>query len=159
MGYIQERCDEMLRESIAIKSKLERVDSNSDLMLTFLQKPDSLFVKHLHDHQHIPSNSICNQITVLKPSNSFTKEEKETLHYRHQRSSRVLERKDDIALSPTRIIVLKPNLANIHNDKSSVHVSSPDMYNYKGPLGEVRSSRHKSREAREIARQITSQMK
>ncbi|KAI3721511.1 hypothetical protein L2E82_32525 [Cichorium intybus] len=159
LGYIQERCDEMLRESIAIKSKLERVDSNSDLMLTFLQKPDSLFVKHLHDHQHIPSNSLCNQITVLKPSNSFKREEKETLHYRHRRSSRVLERKDDIALSPTRIVVLKPNLAKIHHDKSSVHVRSPEMYNYKGPLGEVRSSRHKSKEAREIARQITSQMK
>lgn len=159
-GYIQERCDEVLRESIAFKSKLERVDSNSDLMLTFLQKPDSLFVKHLHDQQSIPHGSLCNQITVLKPSNSVMhgskKEEKETLIYRHRRSSRILERKDDIALSPTRIVVLKPNLAKIHNDRTYV-LHSPEMY--KGPLGEVRSSRHKSREAREIAKQITSQMK
>ncbi|KAL4576525.1 hypothetical protein LXL04_012620 [Taraxacum kok-saghyz] len=147
IGYIQERCDEMLRESIAIKSKLERVDSNSDLMLTFLHKPDSFYVNHLHDQQ-------CNQITLLKPSNGFKKQEKETSNYRHRRSSRILERKDDIALSPTRIVVLKPNLAKI----ASVHVRSPEMY--KGPLGDqVRSSRHKSREAREIARQITSQMK
>ncbi|KAL7612209.1 hypothetical protein Lser_V15G08493 [Lactuca serriola] len=159
-GYIQERCDEVLRESIAFKSKLERVDSNSDLMLTFLQKPDSLFVKHLHDQQSIPHGSLCNQITVLKPSNSVMhgskKEEKETLIYRHRRSSRILERKDDIALSPTRIVVLKPNLAKIHNDRTYV-LHSPEMY--KGPLGELRSSRHKSREAREIAKQITSQMK
>ncbi|KAJ9540538.1 hypothetical protein OSB04_027044 [Centaurea solstitialis] len=207
LWYIQERCDEMLRESIANKSKLERVDSNSDLMLSFLQKPDSLFVKHLHDQQGIPSGSPCNQITVLKPSNFVRhgvhgkglKEERETFSYcatnSHQRtpdrlvgysirstnnshrSSRTqLERNEPIAISPTRIVVLKPNVARIYNDNNSVHSPEECRKNtesvcyssgtgqggsqvYRGGLGEVRSSRHKSREAREIARQITSQMK
>lgn len=207
LGYIQERCDEMLRESIAIKSKLERVDSNSDLMLSFLQKPDSLFVKHLHDQQGTPSGSPCNQITVLKPSNFVRhgthgkglKEERETSNYgvtnsyqrnadrlvgyssrstnnSHRSSRNQLERNEATAISPTRIVVLKPNVAKIYNDKNSVH--SPDgcrkntesecfssgtgqggSQMYRGAVGEVRSSRHKSREAREIARQITSQMK
>ncbi|KAK9061466.1 hypothetical protein SSX86_018647 [Deinandra increscens subsp. villosa] len=169
LGYIHERCDELLRESIAIKTKLERVDSNSDLMLSFLHK----------DHQDIPYGSLCNQITVLKPSNAVRngsngKVLKETVHYgvhiSHQRnedgrlgyschsnnnsrrSSRYQsERKDETAISPTRIVVLKPNVAKLYNDSESEL--------YKVPPSEFRSSRHKSKEAREIARQITSQMK
>ncbi|KAL9993503.1 hypothetical protein Hdeb2414_s1027g00974191 [Helianthus debilis subsp. tardiflorus] len=164
LGYIQERCDEMLRESIAIKNKLERVDSNSDLMLSFLHK----------DQQDIPYGYLCNQITVLKPSNAVRhalsngKVLKETMNYRvpvsHQRneschsnhnfrkSSRYQpERKDANAISPTRIVVLKPNVAKIYNDTES------ELYT--GPPSEFRSSRHKSKEARDIARQITSQMK
>ncbi|KAL8247389.1 hypothetical protein R6Q59_008605 [Mikania micrantha] len=169
LGYIQERCDELIRESIAIKTKLERVDSNSDLMLNFLQK----------DQQETAFDSLCNQITVLKPSNtarngSNGKVLKETVNYHapvsHQRnedgrlgysclgnnnshkSSRYQpERKDAIAISPTRIVVLKPNVAKMYNDAGSEL--------YKGSPSEYRSSRHKSKEAREIARQITSQMK
>lgn len=169
LGYIQERCDEMLRESIAIKTKLERVDSNSDLMLSCLHK----------DQQDIPFGHLCNQITLLKPSNTVRhgyngKVLKETVNYRvpvsHQRnedghlgyschsnnnsrrSSRYQpERKDATVISPTRIVVLKPSIANIYSDTESEF--------YKGPPSEFRSSRHKSKEAREIARQITSQMK
>ncbi|KAI3793672.1 hypothetical protein L1987_36292 [Smallanthus sonchifolius] len=169
LGYIQERCDEMLRESIAIKTKLERVDSNSDLMLSFLRK----------DQQDISFGSHFNQITVLKPSNAVRHGSngrvlKETVNYHvpvsHQRNedghlgysyhsnnnSRrsprcQSERKDAIVISPTRIVVLKPNVAKIYNDTESEL--------YKGPPSEFRSSRHKSKEAREIARQISSQMK
>lgn len=177
LGYIQERCDEMLRESIAIKTKLERVDSNSDLLLRFQHK----------EQQNIPFVSQCNQITLLKPSISVRhgvhqrrmNEEKETLkyrgpvsHHRHKdellgyschstnnsrRSSRYqLESNDAIAISPTRIVVLKPNVAMFYNDQTYVH--SPDEFR-KNTESESRSTRHKSREAREIAKHITSQMK
>ncbi|XP_076926306.1 uncharacterized protein LOC143589431 isoform X1 [Bidens hawaiensis] len=169
LGYIQERCDEMLRESIAIKTKLERVDSNSDLMLSFLHK----------DQQDNPYGPLCNQITLLKPSNavrhgSSVKVLQETVNHHvpvsHQRnedahsgyschsnnssrrSSRYQpERKDATTISPTRIVVLKPNLAKIYNDTESEL--------YKGSPNEFKSSRHKSKEARDIARQITTQMK
>ncbi|KAI7746272.1 hypothetical protein M8C21_000437 [Ambrosia artemisiifolia] len=169
LGYIQERCDEMLRESIAIKTKLERVDSNSDLMLGFLHK----------DQRDSPYGSVCNHITVLKPSNAVRhgsngKVLKEAVNYRvpvsHQRNedghlgyschsnhnsrkpSRYQpERKEANAISPTRIVVLKPNVAKMYSDTESEL--------YKGPPSEFRSSRHKSKEARDIARQITSQMK
>lgn len=179
LGYIQERCDEILRESIAVKTKLERVDSNSDLMLSYLHK----------DQQEISFLSPCNQITVLKPSNSGRyghhvkglKDSKEIFKYHipvsHQRnenghlgyschstsnsrrSSRYqLDSNDAIDISPTRIVVLKPNLAKICNDQIFVH-SPTDEYRKNTESREVRSSRHKSREAREIARHITSQMK
>ncbi|GJU73393.1 hypothetical protein Tco_1264798 [Tanacetum coccineum] len=206
LGYIQERCDEMLKESIAIKNKLERVDSNSDFMLNYLHKSDSVYGKHLHDPQDNNSVSYCTQITLLKPSNYVrhethgkgSKEERENLNYHApvsrqrnedvrlgychnannpRRSSRYqLERKDAGDISPTRIVVLKPNVAKIYNDDISFR--SPDERRksteseyfssgirqgeyeiYKGPPSEVRSSRHNSREAREIARKITSQMK
>lgn len=206
LGYIQERCDEMLKESIAIKNKLERVDSNSEFMLNYLHKPDSVYGKHLRDSHDNSSVSLCTQITLLKPSNYVRhatqdkglKKERETLDYHvpvscqrnesgrigychnannSRRSSRYqLDRKDAGDISPTRIVVLKPNVAKIYN--SDVSFRSPDERRmstesdyfssgvrlgeyemYKGPSSEVRSSRHKSREAREIARKITCQMK
>nr|XP_043634424.1 uncharacterized protein LOC122605532 [Erigeron canadensis] len=178
LGYIQERCDEMLRESIAIKNKLERVDSNSDLMLSYLHK----------DQQEISFGSPCNQITLLKPASYVRhthhgkrlKEANEMLNYHvpvtYQRNEDVLldysyhhttnprrssryqvERKDTSVISPTRIVVLKPNLVKIYDDQDLVH--SSDEYRGNRESSEVRSSRYKSREAREIARHITSQMK
>ncbi|XP_071734783.1 uncharacterized protein [Rutidosis leptorrhynchoides] len=167
LGYIQERCDEMLRESIAIKTKLERVDSNSNLMLSYLRQ----------DQQEDKEDYLYpyNQITVLKPSNKVRyrhhgkglKEDKKTSKYHvpvsHKRNenehlgyschttsnSRRASRyqftsNDETDVSPTRIVVLKPNLAKIYGDQLFVH--SPEVYG-------------KNTEAREIARQITSEMK
>ncbi|KAI7736794.1 hypothetical protein M8C21_011229 [Ambrosia artemisiifolia] len=183
LGYIKERCDEMIRESIAIKTKLERVDSSPDLMLRFLH----------NDRQDIPFASRCNEITVLKPSSygsryrSSGKVLKEAVncrghvHVSHQRnenghlgyschcndnlyrSSRYpLERKDTTIISPTEIVVLKPNVAKNYSDKMFLHSADEYIKNRESEFydrEEVRCFRHKSREAREIARRITSQMK
>ncbi|XP_071708172.1 uncharacterized protein [Rutidosis leptorrhynchoides] len=177
LGYIQERYDEILCESVAIKTKLERVASNSDLMSSYL-----------HQVQQDISFVSPYQITILKPSNYVRyrhhdkglKEDKETskfhVHVSHKknendhlgyschttsntrRSSRYrVERNNKVEISPTRIVVLKPNLAKISGDHFFVH--SPDERGKNIESREVKSSRHKSKEAREIARQITSQMK
>ncbi|CAH8311015.1 unnamed protein product [Eruca vesicaria subsp. sativa] len=44
--------DEKLRHSKEFNDALEALDSNKDLLLKFLQQPDSLFTKHLHDLQN-----------------------------------------------------------------------------------------------------------
>ncbi|KAJ0729090.1 hypothetical protein HanLR1_Chr07g0249031 [Helianthus annuus] len=133
LGYIKERCDKMIRESIAIKTKLERVDSSPDLTLSFLQ----------NGQQDIPLAS--SEIIVLKPSNasrygSHGNALKEAVNYRvpishrrnenghlryschcnnnsHRSSRYRLERKDATIISPTEIVVLKPNVVKNYIDK------------------------------------------
>ncbi|KAM0068585.1 hypothetical protein Hdeb2414_s0002g00074831 [Helianthus debilis subsp. tardiflorus] len=133
LGYIKERCDEMIRESIAIKTKLERMDSSPDLTSSFLQ----------NGRQDIPLAS--NEIIVLKPSNvsrygshgnalkeavncrvpvSHRRNENGHLRYschcnnNSHRSSRYrLERKDTTIISPTEIVVLKSNVVTNYIDK------------------------------------------
>ncbi|XP_022862131.1 uncharacterized protein LOC111382397 [Olea europaea var. sylvestris] len=144
--------DAKLQRTKQFDDALEMLDSNTNLMLKFLQKPDSLCAKHLHDLKvHPPS-----QITVLKPSNSakcegnvkaweserhisckhdFTCDEKREdrlllhLHSRHRAhvscKSKVHSKENDEKITlPTRIVVLKPNLRKMHNTGNSP--SQPD---------------------------------
>ncbi|XP_020553381.1 uncharacterized protein LOC105174401 isoform X1 [Sesamum indicum] len=205
--------DEMLQDSKELDDTLEMLDSNKDLLLKFLQQPDSLFVKHLHDLQVDPGSSLGSRIAVLKPSNSEKYESKAKAwrserdtsskhqvtshlkrkdglllepHNRHRshvsrNSSRIqLEEKNEDTILPTRIVVLKPNLGKMQNSVTSI--SSPDQSNgyllsfkkikeYPSVRGtESVSSRRKdphiwgfskvmSKEAREIAREITMRMR
>ncbi|CAA2961190.1 Hypothetical predicted protein [Olea europaea subsp. europaea] len=61
--------NEKLLGSEKFSETLELVDSN-DSFQKFLQHPDSLFVKHIHDLEVDPSSSLHGHIKVLKPSNS-----------------------------------------------------------------------------------------
>ncbi|CAH8353110.1 unnamed protein product [Eruca vesicaria subsp. sativa] len=62
MGFIRQKfmeakrlsTDEKLRHSKEFDDALEALDSNKDLLLKFLQRPDSLFTKHMHDLQSTP---------------------------------------------------------------------------------------------------------
>ncbi|KAK4419121.1 hypothetical protein Salat_2324900 [Sesamum alatum] len=206
--------DEMLQDSKELDDTLEMLDSNKDLLLKFLQQPDSLFVKHLHDLQVDPGSSLGSRIAVLEPSNSEKYESKAkawrserdalskhqvTSHLkrkdgllleprnRHRshvsrNSSRIqLEEKNEDTILPTRIVVLKPNLGKMQNAVTSS--SSPDLSNgYQPSFKKIKeypsvrgtesvSSRSKdhshnlgfsmlmSKEAREIAREITMRMR
>ncbi|KAL6501440.1 hypothetical protein OROGR_026573 [Orobanche gracilis] len=116
-------------------------------------QPDSLFVKHLHDHQQVGSqNTLGNHIAVLKPSypekyegkTEAWRSEREILSKFHVTSH--LKREDGLLLEPrnrhrahiprntsrtqlepTRIVVLKPNLGKIQNGSSSSSIPSPDF--------------------------------
>lgn len=70
LALMQRKCEEIQRESDEIRRQILRRDSNPELMKKFLQQPDSLFVKHVHDQQGLPSSSHCSHIAVLKPPNS-----------------------------------------------------------------------------------------
>ncbi|XP_060201747.1 uncharacterized protein LOC132630188 isoform X2 [Lycium barbarum] len=62
--------DERFQNSKEFDDTLEELESNKDLLLKYLQEPDSLFVKHLQDLQVDTASSTCSHIAVLKPSNS-----------------------------------------------------------------------------------------
>ncbi|EOA23485.1 hypothetical protein CARUB_v10016676mg [Capsella rubella] len=62
--------DDKLRHSKEFNDALEALDSNKDLLLKFLQHPDSLFTKHLQDLQTIPHKPQYSQAPSLKSPNS-----------------------------------------------------------------------------------------
>ncbi|GLT89635.1 hypothetical protein SLE2022_076120 [Rubroshorea leprosula] len=62
--------DENLQHSKEFDDALEVLDSNKDLLLKFLQQPDSLFTKHLHDLQNCSPESHCGHISAMKFSHS-----------------------------------------------------------------------------------------
>ncbi|XVF08030.1 hypothetical protein REPUB_Repub06bG0190200 [Reevesia pubescens] len=65
--------DEKLQDSEEFNDALEVLDSNKDLLLKFLQQPDSLFTKHLHE-LHAPPQSHCGRISAMKSSHSLNNE-------------------------------------------------------------------------------------
>ncbi|MCD9638019.1 hypothetical protein HAX54_021631 [Datura stramonium] len=62
--------DERFQNSKEFDDTLEALESKKELLLKYLQEPDSLFVKHLQDLQVDTASSTCSRIAVLKPSNS-----------------------------------------------------------------------------------------
>ncbi|KAL5546285.1 hypothetical protein UlMin_005972 [Ulmus minor] len=60
--------DEKLQDSKEFHDALEVLDSNKDLLLKFLQQPDSLFTKHLHDLQGGPPQPLCARVAAMKSS-------------------------------------------------------------------------------------------
>ncbi|KAL4189079.1 hypothetical protein AMTRI_Chr08g163710 [Amborella trichopoda] len=81
--------NEKLRQSKEFHDALEVLDSNKDLFLKFLQEPDSLFTKHLHDLQSAPEPHWPSHITLLKSSKAaFANNDHEgvsEIYWRHQR--------------------------------------------------------------------------
>ncbi|KAL6987531.1 hypothetical protein U1Q18_013276 [Sarracenia purpurea var. burkii] len=192
---------------------LDMVDTNKDLLMKFLQQPDTLFKKHLIDLRGAAPRTECSRIAVLKPSN-LEKCESNTIGWKSEndilrcdtvsqrkhhdglaphsykyggaqkllKSSKIqLERKCETDILPKRIVVLKPNLEKVQNAAQSVssqcssHGSPSDCrkeMEYKS-IGtcEARprfkknlsndegTSRPKSRESREKAKEITRRMR
>ncbi|OMP04968.1 hypothetical protein COLO4_09164 [Corchorus olitorius] len=66
--------DKKLQDSEEFNDALEVLDSNSDLLLKFLQQPDSLFTKHLHDLQGAQPESHCGRITAMKSPRTVNNE-------------------------------------------------------------------------------------
>lgn len=193
--------DQKLQDSKEFHDALEVLDSNKDLLLKFLQQPDSLFTKHLHDLQGSPTQTHCGRIAAMKLSDAqkyengdIGKSARRTQCKNYSKSSQKhqngislnsseiqFEGKNESAIQPTRIVVLKPNLGKAQNGTKSVsspssshaflsdcrkHTEFPSIKNREGDLrgksffpDEVGLSRHKSRESREIAREITRQMR
>ncbi|KAF8397556.1 hypothetical protein HHK36_016475 [Tetracentron sinense] len=208
--------DEKLQHSKEFHDALEVLDSNKDLLLKFLQEPDSLFTKHIHDMQGVPPHSGLGHKSVLKSSNNpkcenidiWWKSERKTermdvtdsllkhdngivshshskhgIHNSHKNSKSGLGGKDEICLLPTRIVVLKPNLGKAQNAARSV--SSPsssegfqsghrkhkeitssqnrvlfaEVRERKTSSNNVELLRHRSRGSREIANEITRNMR
>ncbi|KAJ6698335.1 AFADIN [Salix purpurea] len=220
MAFIQQKfmdakrlsTDEKLQNSREFQDAIDDLDSNKDLLLKYLQQPDSLFTKHLHDLQGVPPQSHCGQtrISVMKPSHPphcgssglGSNIERQTAlrnrrkshvdpashsHGKHEAQNPVklsnihLDQKDESTILPTRIVVLKPNHGRMQH--STKNTSSPQSsraspldcrkqteppsiknrevvsYGKKKFPDDAGPSRYKSRESREIAKEITRQMR
>lgn len=180
--------DEKLHSSKEFHDALEVLDSNKDLFLKFLQEPDSLFTKHLQDLQGASPQSHCSDqpitriLTASKYENTCIgwKSERETSrkidtnsHQRndnrllthpyskhgaphHQRSSKAKsENRDETHVLPTRIVVLKPNLAMVHPASKSLS----SLHSSHASLSQSRNSELERLKTREIAREITREMR
>ncbi|KAL9229354.1 hypothetical protein vseg_004831 [Gypsophila vaccaria] len=204
--------DEKLRQSREFHEALEVLDSNKDLLLKFLQEPNSLFTKHLHDlhgareaqfrcveglkssnsskcyGDSIAYRSGCESVEKIDSNhsrsgsnechfNSYSRQSRHSIgSHRRNVSS---EGKVDSPSIATRIVVLKPNLGKARNTARSVssetpyfdlddeflHGCSNKVQNGSAMMGK-RSKHHdpdfrgiKSRESRELAREVTRKMK
>ncbi|XP_058109836.1 uncharacterized protein LOC131253024 isoform X2 [Magnolia sinica] len=209
--------DENLRQSKEFHDALEVLDSNKDLFLKFLQEPDSLFTKHLHDLQAVPSSPQSNHVTVMKSSKG-TKHENSEICWKSDRKTenhmqlrkditnpfqkherrRVSHNTDDVYVSqvstrfegkpencllPTRIVVLKPSLGRTQSTARAISSPSsstsshssyrkhrefrrsgdrelfPELRDRPKLANNVDLLRHRTRSSREIAREITQQMR
>ncbi|XP_042511282.1 uncharacterized protein LOC122086501 isoform X2 [Macadamia integrifolia] len=189
--------DEKLQQSKEFHDALEVLDSNKDLLLKFLQEPDSLFTKHLHGLHGAPPPHQFGHITVLKSSNA-SKHEHPDICWKAERktdqredinsiqkdivqghgrdgayySSKLMksrfEEKDEDCVLPTRIVVLKPNPVKAQNASTSASPSSSIGFHSENHqlFAEVcdrknssNNVRHRSKSSREIAREITRQMR
>ncbi|KAL4271453.1 hypothetical protein GQ457_13G013220 [Hibiscus cannabinus] len=205
--------DEKLQDSEEFNDALEVLNSNTDLLLKFLEQPDLLFTKHLHDLQGVSPQSHCGRISLLKSSHTLSNDDgrldrgpgkatrlkhhskypeglQELLSHAYGRyashdrtvSRKVqLDEKNGPATLPTRIVVLKPKLGKSQNSTrtasspcSSQHIPS-DCLGHPEILGiesreaetwhkkrvhqDIGFSRHNSRELRQMAKEITSQIK
>ncbi|GAB2268201.1 hypothetical protein Dimus_007275 [Dionaea muscipula] len=197
---------EKFRDTKEFNDALEVLDSNKDLMLKFLDTPDSMFVKHLHymrdareSHcghgKGVKSSALKHNINAIGSQSSWEDSRKIDVSFSHKHQdglhshscrkrasqSQILSRfstemKDNPNTIPTRIVVLKPNTAKLQN--SGKYRSSHDNLSY----SEVRKEKHTwhaeaglwsekhlpdglnisgldCRESRQLAREITRQMK
>ncbi|KAF7804532.1 uncharacterized protein G2W53_043643 [Senna tora] len=202
------------RDSLSSKEfddTLEVLDSNTDLLLKYFQRPDSLFKKHLNDLQASPLRSHCGHIEAMKsssreeyehgdfrrkPARDSTRLNFNISHHKHHdgypgqfdrrhavRSSPYSPKfqstgKDNQGAVPTRIVVLKPNLGKLQNatksscsshaflSESGKSAAFPDVRNRGLELHEkedlpdnIGFLRQNAMESREIAKEITRQMK
>ncbi|XP_057484252.1 uncharacterized protein LOC130770720 [Actinidia eriantha] len=168
--------DAKLRQSKQFQDALDVLSSNKDLFLKFLQEPNALFSQHLCDLQP-PSET--KRITVLKPSkmvdnnNSIGPGKKNEKRIKKaSNAGQVIGRDksntgfsppnwrvDDNPTQPTQIVILKPSPGKPHVVKSVVSPpsSSPRVLHGEEFCGEPEDD--DARESREVAKEITRQMR
>ncbi|XP_042489322.1 uncharacterized protein LOC122069386 isoform X2 [Macadamia integrifolia] len=144
--------DEELRQSKEFHDALNVLDSNKDLLLKFLQEPDSLFTKHICDLHKDPPPHQFGHGSVSKSANASKhahtdicwKAERKTDQWEAMNSfqkefchgrdgsynlsknikSRSEEKNEDCGIpNPTRIVVLKPNTGKAQIASRSANAS------------------------------------
>lgn len=145
--------DEKLQNSEEFYDALEVLDSNKDILLKFLQEPNSLFAKHLRDFHGSPE-SHCGHVLSMKTANTLKGNIDATGCQLGGKASRKIDinhsqkhwdgvygdlphrsntdfhklnfsAEDTKSAAPTRIVVLKPNLGKVQSIARSVSSPSP----------------------------------
>ncbi|XP_021907251.1 LOW QUALITY PROTEIN: uncharacterized protein LOC110821638 [Carica papaya] len=173
--------DEKLRKSKEFQDALEVLSSNRDLLLKILQEPNSMFSQHMYELQSIPPPPETKRITVLRPSKVV---DNEKFAVRGKKSDKQAkkpvqvvpttgwdgnnpgcspplpnQRVEEFPTQPTRIVVLKPSPAKTHDIKTVVPTSpsSSAVLPVEGYYEEQEDD--EARESREVAKEITRQMR
>ncbi|OEL27276.1 hypothetical protein BAE44_0011706 [Dichanthelium oligosanthes] len=160
--------DEKLLHSKEFQDALQFLSSNRDLFLEFLDEPNPLLSSNRYDFQSVALPSEVKQITILKPSEPMKRkgsvlvgrqlfsdgDESERNRYRHHRSLDVSPANSNLS-EPTKIVVLKPGLANSHDARIA-----------RSPLSSAEDSEDESMMtvdetvcSRRLAKEITWQMR
>ncbi|XP_039046287.1 uncharacterized protein LOC120186419 [Hibiscus syriacus] len=167
--------DEKLRQTKEFHDALEVLSSNRELFLKFLEEPNSTFSQSIHNFQSlIPETK---RITILRPSlmvdeeklsgtgNKGDKQIKKPVQIdqvsRWDRNNTACSPRfpgpnvDECSSQPTRIVVLKPNLEKIQNNKTvaSPSFSSPRLVHGEDSFEEPEDD--DVEEQREVAKGIT----
>lgn len=162
IGFIRQKfmdvkrfsADEKLQHSKEFHDALEVLDSNKDLLLKFLQEPDSLFTQHLHDLHDGPDTYYgcikgtsskkslkCNIDVIGCQTGGEVSQKIDISHPRKrwsscqcnmydghstdlQKSIISAEGNGDASLNPTKIVVLKPNHVKAFSTTKSVSSNS-----------------------------------
>ncbi|KNA23294.1 hypothetical protein SOVF_025910 [Spinacia oleracea] len=170
--------DEKLRQTKEFQEALDVLSSNGDLFLKVLQEPNSLFSQQFYIGDSISPSPETKRITVLRPSKMVT-EDKFAKRNENQSKKQVSLNQvnvwenqhsgfpptisswkvSDSPIQPTRIVVLKPSpvkptesQAVISSTPSSPRVLPSESF-FEEPEDE------EAREAREVAKEITQQMR
>ncbi|XP_038682809.1 uncharacterized protein LOC119983177 isoform X2 [Tripterygium wilfordii] len=172
--------DEKLRQSKEFQEALEVLSSNRDLFLKFLQEPNSLFSQNLYDLQPIPPPPETKRITVLKPSKGVENDKFAVSRKKNDTQAKkpalegqatVLEKSPahspmstnmkvgEYPAQPTRIVVLKPSPGKNHDLKAVLSTPSLSPLVLHGEDFYDASEDEESRESRELAKEITLQMR
>ncbi|RZS02110.1 hypothetical protein BHM03_00032089 [Ensete ventricosum] len=162
--------DGKLLDSKEFQDAVEVLNSNRDLFLKFLEKPNSLFKKHLLEHQSFPLPSPTTSVTVRKPSDTMERKGNKSMSRQLLRdsdgsvrkvnknfwSSGLSKPKGQNLHQQTRIVVLKPSPGKPYNTKTKLSNYSPTISGGQNSTGALATDELVS--SREISKGITCQM-
>lgn len=173
--------DEKLRQTKEFQDALDVLSSNGDLFLKVLQEPNSLFSQQFYTGDSISPSPETKRITVLRPSKMVSEDKFAAPAKRNEKQikKQVLLNQvniwdnqhsgfpptisswnvSDSPIQPTRIVVLKPSPGKANEPKPVVcsTPSSPRVLPSENFFEEPEDE--EAREAREVAKEITQQMR
>ncbi|XP_021722119.1 uncharacterized protein LOC110689659 isoform X2 [Chenopodium quinoa] len=174
--------DEKLRQTKEFQEALDVLSSNGDLFLKVLQEPNSLFSQQFIIGESISPSPETKRITVLRPSKMVGDDKFDAPAKRNEKQVKKQvslnqvnawdnqhrgfpptisswKVSDSPPIQPTRIVVLKPSPAKANEPKAVISStpSSPRVLPSESFFEEPEDE--EAREAREVAKEITQQMR
>ncbi|XP_074304805.1 uncharacterized protein LOC141639634 isoform X1 [Silene latifolia] len=156
--------DEKLRQTKEFQDALDVLSSNGDLFLKVLQEPNSLFSEHLNGVQPIPLSPETKRITVLRPSKLMADEKQVKKSFQVNQVNLWESHSNGFSptlstTQPTRIVVLKPGPGKVNGPKTALSSTPSSPRVPKSENFFVEPEDEEAREAREVAKEITQQMR
>ncbi|KAJ8749492.1 hypothetical protein K2173_025687 [Erythroxylum novogranatense] len=177
--FMEAKCLATNCQSKEFRDAIDVLSSNNDLLLKFLDEPNSMFSPQLHHMESIPTTPEAKRITVLKPSKLIHNEKLISLKSDKQAKKLTqmgqatgykiydrgylnnfsIQKVDEYPAQPTRIVVLKPSPGMTRDCKAvgSPPSSSPRILHCEDIYDELHKD--EARESRKLAKEITCHMR